>query len=190
MIPIANARIATPSVTPSTGVYSVYKKCPSVPGYLYRHGHQINATTNARPAIAETTNHVEINRSARFSALVPFTGQGSGYSSICTPSRLVPSLTSWSRSISASCSAVGSGWVSSPPGCSCSLSVMCLCPRSNPQGRAEQGTNTHDPRDDAFRSGSEAAQRQTATTVVTGRNRLDVGDDVFFLLLSQLPIGE
>src|SRR5690606_39314687 len=66
----------------------------------------------------------------------------------------------------------------------------CLCPRSNPQGGADQSADPHAPRDDAFGGRSEATQRVTTRLVVAVADRLHVGDDVLLLLRSQLPVRE
>ncbi len=88
-------------------MYSEYRKYPSWSGATYWAGQKMNATTNARPASPARVNQNATARSARFSARVPLTGHGSGYSMSSTPSSFMPSRTSSSRSIRASSSSVG-----------------------------------------------------------------------------------
>src|SRR5690606_701204 len=180
--PNAKHSTAPPSVMPSSGVYRLYQNSPSsFVGGWYFHGHHSITARNATPSSAPSRNVIVTPRAARFSALVPSTGHGSGYSTSSTPSSLPPRRSSSSRSISASSAAVGNR---------SSFSLLMPSPRSNPQGHADDGGDPDHPGDDALGPRSEAAQRHPTRVVVAVVDRLDEGDDVLLLLRRQLPVGE
>ena len=73
--PMPIARIDSPNVRPYSGVASEYRNSPSDPYGLYSHGQNRKITSSARPAKPPSRSQYETVRSARFSALVPGTGQ-------------------------------------------------------------------------------------------------------------------
>src|SRR3954469_19768581 len=130
----------------------------------------MSETTNPIPASADRPNQNATRRSARFSARVPSTGHGVGYSTISTPRAHRPA------------SAAGPGPSPPAPPPSAASAPRHSCLRSNPQRHADQRGDPDDKGDDALRSGADPAEAVTTRVIVAVRHRLHVGDDVLLLL--------
>ncbi len=73
--PMAIDRTDIPKVSPYSGVVSEYRKLPSASAGLYSHGQNKKISSSANPNAPPSKSHIATLRSARFSALVPSTGQ-------------------------------------------------------------------------------------------------------------------
>src|SRR6476661_5980728 len=105
--PMPIARIESPNVRPYSGVAIEYAHSPSEPNGLYSHGQNKKISSSASPEKPPSRSQYATDRSARFSPLVPGTGQRSSSKTVCTPSIFPPSSTSCSRVIDASSASVG-----------------------------------------------------------------------------------
>src|ERR1700716_598198 len=104
---------------------------PDEPYGLYSHGQNKNTTSSASPERPPSRSQYATVRSARFSALVPGTGQRSSLKTVSTPSSLPPSSTSSSRDIEPSSASLG--WVSVPLTSSLMLGLRSTAPHQRPR---------------------------------------------------------
>src|SRR6185436_3045019 len=90
-----------------------YQISPAEPIGWYSHGQNRKISSSASPEKPPSRSQYATERSARFSALVPETGQRSSRKTVSTPSILPPSSTSCSRDIEASSASLGVSFTSS-----------------------------------------------------------------------------
>src|ERR1700744_2958436 len=106
--PIAMHSTDPPNVRPSSGAANEYANSPDDPFGWYSHGQNRNTSSSANPSNPPSKSQIGSRRSARFSALVPGTGQRGSLKTVSTPSILPPSSTSSSRDMALSSASVGS----------------------------------------------------------------------------------
>src|SRR6202023_4273282 len=97
-----------PKVKPYNGVASEYRKLPAASLGRYSHGQNRKTTSNASPNPPPSKSQRATECSARFSALVPSTGQRGSLKTLSTPSSLPPSAPSSRCDIVSSAASSGS----------------------------------------------------------------------------------
>src|ERR1700761_557394 len=118
-------------------------KLPAASFGLYSHGQNKKISSSNSPKPPPSKSHSATQRSARFSALVPSTGQRGSLNTVSTPSSLPPSVSSSCCDIAASAASLGSLGAPAPLSVSEPRTSSLILRRSSSSPRPPQAGGAH-----------------------------------------------